>query len=527
MGAVDLVIRSSRRSRSRAACSGIGRAGHELGAVSKRAGSSPSSAPTCSSRRSSPERMRDGAIEETKIPRNPLDVLAQQIVAICADEEIEVAELHALVRGAYPFADLSRVAARERARHARRPLPVGRVRGAAAADRLGPHRRRRSAGRTGARAARGHERRHDPRPRASSASTSSTAAAASASSTRRWSTRRAQARPFLLGASTWRIEEITRDRVSSRRRPACRARCRSGRARASGRPYELGEAIGAASRELVALPEQRRSRAAATEHSPRRARRAEPAHVPRASSRRRPGAVPSDRTVVVERFRDEIGDWRVCILDAVRRPRACAVGAGARRARCASRSGWRRRRSGRTTGSRIHLPDADAPPSDRPACSWTRTRSRSSSSRELGGRALFGARFRENAARSLLIPRRRPGERTPLWQQRLKAQIAAPGGAQATARSRSSLETYRECLQDVFDLPALKRLLQGCSTREIDLVDVETASASPYRDLAALRLRRDLHVRGRHAALPSAAPRRSRSTATCCASCSGRRSCAT
>src|SRR5205814_4414465 len=98
---------------------------------------------------------------------------------------------------------------------------------------------------------------------------------------------------------------------------------------------------------------------------------------------------------------------------------------------------------------------------------------------EVGQTALFGARFRENAARALLIPRRRPGERTPLWQQRLKAQ-----GLLQVARKYSSfpivLETYRECLQDVFDLPALKRLLGRLRARELDLVDVETATASPY-----------------------------------------------
>src|SRR5204863_8596049 len=98
---------------------------------------------------------------------------------------------------------------------------------------------------------------------------------------------------------------------------------------------------------------------------------------------------------------------------------------------------------------------------------------------EVGQSALFGARFRENAARALLIPRRRPDQRTPLWQQRLKAQ-----GLLQVARRYGSfpviLETYRECLQDVFDLPSLKRPLKGLRTRELDLVDVETASASPY-----------------------------------------------
>src|SRR5207253_6767740 len=98
---------------------------------------------------------------------------------------------------------------------------------------------------------------------------------------------------------------------------------------------------------------------------------------------------------------------------------------------------------------------------------------------EVGQSALFGARFRENAARALLIPRRRPYQRTPLWQQREKAQ-----GLLQVARRYGSfpiiLETYRECLQDVFDLPALKRLLTGLRTRAIDLVDVETSTASPY-----------------------------------------------
>src|SRR5438046_6312704 len=129
-------------------------------------------------------------------------------------------------------------------------------------------------------------------------------------------------------------------------------------------------------------------------------------------------------------------------------------------------------------GIAFHLPDADAPPS-------TDTLLLDAGEldelvlAEVGQTALFGARFRENAARALLIPRRRPGERTPLWQQRLKAH-----GLLQVARKYASfpivLETYRECLQDVFDLPALKRLLHGLRTREIDLVDVETASASPF-----------------------------------------------
>ena len=176
-------------------------------------------------------------------------------------------------------------------------------------------------------------------------------------------------------------------------------------------------------------------------------------------------------------------------------------------------------------GIAFHLPDADAPPPTEELL-IDPDELEDLVVNEVGQTALFGSRFRENAARALLIPRRRPGERTPLWQQRLKAQSLLQVARKYPAFP-VILETYRECLQDVFDLPALKRLLHGLRTRQIDVVDVETASASPVLDLAALRLRRDLHVRGRHAARRSGARRRSRSTATCSGSCSARRSCAT
>src|SRR5204862_4868325 len=129
-------------------------------------------------------------------------------------------------------------------------------------------------------------------------------------------------------------------------------------------------------------------------------------------------------------------------------------------------------------GIALHLPEADLPP---PVADLLITAEEIEELvvQEVGQTALFGARFRENAARALLIPRRRPGQRTPLWQQRLKAQSLLQ-----VARNYGSfpivLETYRECLQDVFDLPALKRILHGIQTRELDLVEIESASASPF-----------------------------------------------
>ena len=208
------------------------------------------------------------------------------------------------------------------------------------------------------------------------------------------------------------------------------------------------------------------------------------------------GAVPSDRTVVVERFRDEIGDWRVCILTPfgarVHAPWAMAVGARLRESLGVEvQSIWS------DDGIAFHLPDADSPPAT-DLLMLGPDELEELVVGELGQTALFGARFRENAARALLLPRRRPGERTPLWQQRLKAQ-----GLLQVARRYASfpivLETYRECLQDVFDLPALKDLLHGIAgardrpRRRRDRVRLA------LRLLAALRLHRDVHVRGRHA----------------------------
>ena len=187
--------------------------------------------------------------------------------------------------------------------------------------------------------------------------------------------------------------------------------------------------------------------------------------------------MPSDRTIVVERFRDEIGDWRVCILSPfggrVHAPWAMAIAARLREALgVEAQSIWS------DDGIALHFPESDVPPPiDELMIDPAEVEDLVVA--EVGDTALFGARFRENAGRSLLIPRRRPGERTPLWQQRLKAQSLLQ-----VARKYGSfpviLETYRECLQDVFDLPALRGLLQSLKTREIDLVEVETQSASPY-----------------------------------------------
>ena len=189
------------------------------------------------------------------------------------------------------------------------------------------------------------------------------------------------------------------------------------------------------------------------------------------------GVVPSDRTLVVERFRDEIGDWRVCILSPfggrVHAPWAMALRARLRESLDLDvQSLWS------DDGIALHFPDSDtAPPLDDLLLEPDEIEDLVLG--ELAQSALYGARFRENAARALLIPRRRPGQRTPLWQQRLKAQSLLQV-ARRYPQFPIVLETYRECLQDVFDLPALRGILRGLQTRELAVVDVETPTASPF-----------------------------------------------
>jgi ATP-dependent Lhr-like helicase len=473
MGAVDLVIQVESPKSVARGLQRIGRAGHELGAISKgrifpkfRADLLESAVVV--------KRMLEGAIEETVIPRNPLDVLAQQIVGIVADEEIAVDELHELVRAAYPFADLSRtqlenvldmLAGRYPSDEFAELRPrivwdrtAGLIRGRSGVRRL-------AVTNAGTIPDRGLFGVHlvDGGGRVGELDEEMV-----------YEARAGQT--FLLGASTWRIEEITRDRVLVSPAPGVPGAVPFWKGEGVGRPYELGEAIGRASRELVAQSHKVAMKRLTEEHrlDERAANNLLTFLNEQAAAT---GSVPSDRTVVVERFRDEIGDWRLCILTPfgarVHAPWALALAA-----RMRDSLGLEVQSIWSDDGIALHLPDADTPPpTDDVVISPDEVEELVV--QEVGQSALFGARFRENAARALLIPRRRPDQRTPLWQQRLKAQ-----GLLQVARRYGSfpviLETYRECLQDVFDLPALKRLLTGLRTREVDLVDVETAAASPY-----------------------------------------------
>jgi ATP-dependent helicase Lhr and Lhr-like helicase len=473
MGAVDLVIQVESPKSVARGLQRIGRAGHELGAVSKgrifpkfRADLLESAVVA--------RAMRAGEIEETQIPRNPLDVLSQQIVAIASDAEIRVDDLHSLVTRAYPFKELSR---------AQLENVLDMLAGRYPSDEFAELRPRIVWERTG-----GLIRARDGARRLAVTNAGTIpdrglfgvflsdggGRVGELDEEMVYEARAGQT--FLLGASTWRIEEITRDRVLVSPAPGLPGAVPFWKGEGVGRPYELGQKIGAASRELAALADARALVRLRDEfHLDERAAGNLLAFLREQESAT--GVVPSDRTIVVERFRDEIGDWRVCILSPfgarVHAPWAMAIAARLRESRgIDAQSIWS------DDGIALHFPESDTPP---PIDELTIDPAEVEDLvvQEVGDTALFGARFRENAGRALLIPRRRPGERTPLWQQRLKAQSLLQ-----VARKYGSfpivLETYRECLQDVFDLPALRTLLQGLKARELDLVEVETPSASPY-----------------------------------------------
>ncbi|MDQ3992701.1 MAG: DEAD/DEAH box helicase, partial [Actinomycetota bacterium] len=473
MGAVDLVVQVESPKSVARGLQRIGRAGHELTAVSKgrifpkyRADLLESAVVA--------RRMLAGEIEETQIPRNPLDVLAQQVVAISSQEEIGLGDLHELVRRAYPFSDLSR---------GQLENVLDMLAGRYPSDEFAELRPRIVWDRTGG-TIRGREGAR--RLAVTNAGTipdrglfgvhlvDGGGRVGELDEEMVYEARAGQT--FLLGASTWRIEEITRDRVLVSPAPGVPGAVPFWKGEGVGRPYELGAAIGKASRELVALSDEKALKRLRDEHrlDDRAAQNLLKFLREQADAT---GAVPSDRTVVVERFRDEIGDWRICLLTPfgarVHAPWAMAITARLRDA-----VGLDAQALWSDDGVALHFADADQPPPvDELLVAPDELEDLVVA--EVGQTALFGARFRENAARALLIPRRRPGQRTPLWQQRLKAQSLLQ-----VARKYGSfpviLETFRECLQDVFDLPALKRLLQGVRARELDLVEIETASASPY-----------------------------------------------
>jgi ATP-dependent helicase Lhr and Lhr-like helicase len=474
MGAVDLVLQVESPKSVARGLQRIGRAGHNVGDTSKgrifpkfRADLLECAVVT--------KLMREGRIEPTVVPRNALDVLAQQIVAIVASAEpdpVGVDDLHALVTrthsyaelgrdllenvldmldGRYPsqeFAELrarivwDRVAGTIRARKGARALAV--VNGGTIPDRglfavVMPDGRR--VGELD------EEMVYEARP----------------------------GQTFLLGASSWRIEEIGRDRVVVTPAPGVPGAVPFWKGDGVGRPKELGIAIGAFSRWAV---DQTQETLMGDYDLDERAANNLLAYLREQQEATR--VVPSDRTIVVERFRDEIGDWRLCVLSPYGGRVHAAWGLALSR-RIREQYGLESDAIWSDDGIIVHLPDADddgIPPALE-LVMVDPDEVEDAVVAELASSALFGARFRENAGRALLIPRAYPGKRTPLWQQRLKSQSLLEV-AKRYAQFPIILETYRECLRDVLDLPGLQELLTKLHRRELSVVEVETQTASPF-----------------------------------------------
>jgi ATP-dependent helicase Lhr and Lhr-like helicase len=472
MGAVDLVIQVESPGAVSRGLQRIGRAGHQVGEPS-RGKLFPKHRNDLVEAAVVVQRMHDGLIEHTRYPRNPLDVLAQQIVAMCALDEWPVDELAALVRRAAPFAELSdevfsnvldllagRYPSDEFAELRPRIVwerAAGVIRGRGGAQRLAV-----TSGGTipdrglygvflpdGARVGElDEEMVYESRV----------------------------GETFLLGASTWRIEDITHERVVVTPAPGQPGKMPFWHGDGPGRPLELGRALGAFVREV------RAEGPAATERLQR-----DHGLDPLAASNliayldeqaeASAGVVPDDRTIVVERFRDEIGDWRVCVLSPfgaqVHAPWGMAL-----QSRLAERWGIEVELMWSDDGIVLRLPEAvDDLPIDELAIDPAEIDEIVVA--QLPQTAMFASRFRECAARALLLPRRRPDRRTPLWQQRQKA-----ADLLAVAAHHPDfpilLETTRECINDVFDLPALHEVLTDIQSRRVRMVPVETPRASPF-----------------------------------------------
>jgi ATP-dependent Lhr-like helicase len=472
MGAVDLVVQVESPGSVASGLQRIGRAGHQVGEPS-RGKIFPKFRGDLLEATVVTQRMLAGLIEETRYPRNPLDVLAQQVVAICAVEEWHVGDLLATVRRAANFADLS-----EEIFTAVLDLLAGRY----PSDEFAELRPRVVWDRAAA----------TVRAREGAARIAITnggtipdrglfgvflpdgVRVGELDEEMVFESRRGEV--FLLGASSWRIEDITRDRVIVSPAPGEPGKMPFWKGDKPGRPLELGRAIGAFTRELRGAPRSQslarlRSEIGLDELAAENlVRYLEDQHEATA-------AVPDDRTVVVERFRDEIGDWRVCVLSPfgsrVHAPWALAI-----EARLQERVGPGGQVLWSDDGIVIRLPESEdrIPLED---LLFDPEDIEEEVVRVLPGTALFASVFREASARALLLPRRRPGERTPLWQQRQRAADLLNAAARHP-EFPILLEATRECLRDVFDVPALREVMADLRSRRTRLVAVDTERASPF-----------------------------------------------
>nr|WP_250028292.1 ATP-dependent helicase [Actinoplanes maris] len=475
MGAVDLVVQIEAPPSVAAGLQRIGRAGHQVGAVSrgvvfpKHRGDLVSCAVVA-------DRMSAGAIEELRYPRNPLDVLAQQIVAMVSLDAWQVDEMAALVRRAAPFAELP-----ESALHAVLDMLSGRYPSTAFAE-LRPRLvwdrgTDELTGRPGAQ-----------RLAVTSGGTipdrgmfgvflaGSERASRVGELDEEMVYESRVGDVFLLGSTSWRIEDITPDRVLVSPAPGAPAKMPFWKGDSPGRPIELGRAIGAQLRSLTRADDEKATATLRAIGLDEWAAGNLLAYL--REQREATRNLPDDRTIVVERFRDELGDWRLtvhCVLGArVNAPWALAIAR-----RLSERYGVDGQVMPSDDGIVVRLPDTAEEPPGADLVAFDPDEIAQLVEESVGTSALFASRFRECAARSLLLPRRDPRRRQPLWQQRQRsAQLLDV--AREYADFPVTLEAARECLQDVFDLPGLTGLMREVAGRKVRLIEVETPRPSPF-----------------------------------------------
>jgi ATP-dependent helicase Lhr and Lhr-like helicase len=497
MGAIDLVIQIEAPPSVASGMQRIGRAGHQVGAPSHgiifpkyRADLIACAAVT--------RAMHEGHVESTRFLRNPLDVLAQQMVAVISHPPLNVvdaerrskrkseeeespglsyAALFALVRGAAPFAGLSKSVF---------DGVLDMLAGRYPSDEFAELRPRITWDRT----------RDWITPRAGvkriailnggtipDRGTYGVFLAGDRSKPVRvgeldeemvFESRTGDT--FILGASTWRIDEITHDRVLVTPAPGEAGKMPFWHGDQAGRPLEFGRRIGALVRELRDAPRSVAIARLTTEHD------LEPGAAENvlrylADQELATVNVPDDQNIVIERVRDELGDWRVCVLtpfgSRVHAPWAMAVTAKLRAV-----NGQEVETMWSEDGFVLRFPETEEAPAIDPIL-LEPEEAAELVLRQLGSTALFAAKFREGAARALLLPRRRADGRTPLWQQRKRAYDLLSVASQY-ASFPIVLEAYRECLRDVFDMPALMETLRNIGSRSLRVHTVDSRTPSPF-----------------------------------------------
>jgi len=476
MGAIDLVVQIEAPPSVASGMQRIGRAGHTIGAAS-RGVIVPKFRGDLVACAAVTRAMHEGRVESSRYPRNPLDVLAQQIVATVANEDWDVDGLFGLIRRAAPFAELSRsvfegvldmlsgrypsddfadlrprltwdrlknrLFAREGAKRVAvingGTIPDRGLYGVFLVGERGPHAR-----------------------------------VGELDEEMVFESRVGET--FLLGASTWRIEEITHDRVLVSPAPGEPGKMPFWKADAAGRPLELGRHIGELVRTLRNMPASAAVQRLVQHHDLDN-QAAENLVRYLADQASAAGVVPDDRTVLIERCRDELGDWRICVLTPfggkIHAPWAMAAVERAR-----AETGIDVETMWTDDGFVVRFPETEDPPDPNlmiPASDEVEALV----VRQLGATALFAAKFREAAARALLLPKRRPGGRSPLWQQRKRAADLLAVAAQYGSFPMI-LEAYRECLRDVFDMPSLVETLRRIERREVRTATVDSAIPSPF-----------------------------------------------